>query len=927
MRGLLVVVAAVTLGGCRVDDTRHTPLDDDGGTDAGADPIDAPPGQPAIVVAPGPLGVGEGNATSLGVRLSAAPTGMVTVTYSAGGAGSGLAFTPASLVFTPASWSADQPIFIDALEDDDAADSQKVIVLSAAGHTGATVPISITDNDELGLFVTPPALDVTEGRTGKIQISLTAAPATTTTITLSSSSGAATVAPSSLMFTSTTWNQIQTAIVTGVDDGDVVPGAAVVTAAAPGMLSVDVAITVTDDDVLAITPSTTSLTIGEGQASTSFTVALTQLPPSAMTVTLMSSDPSVRVMPSTLTFTTMAAQAVTISSVADPDTADEAATVTLHGSLPGVADRTVAVAVNDDDVQAIVAAPTALTALERGAPVTFDVRLAYQPDSSATVALATLGSTRLSLDHPTLTFTAADYAIAQRVTVTPLSDPDLATSTVPIVLSCQDAPADVTVAVAITDADRQTLIATPTQRNVDEGAQATLAVNLGFVPSGTVTVTATSGSPLLGLGPTALTFDATTWSTPQAITLTAQTDADTADLETTVTWSGAAAPLTTVVPVTIVDQTVTDLIIAPSVRAIPESGTATFVVTLTAQPSAPVIGTITTSAAAIATAAPTTFTLDAGNWSSGVLVTVTGVHDPDVSDDTATITFAAGAASHSVTANVIDDDEVQVVVSATTVAVPEGGGATIDVTLSVAPDANTTVTITAPAGVALSTATLAFNSSDWSSPHPVVLTAVRDDDTDLGTTAVTFTPSPDGVAATVTVTESVDHTIVTGWPVAVGDPGERSIPSLHAWLAPSRDHDGAATLPACAQIDAIYAIGKSPSAGTVQVGMYAPDHDDEPDARVLDSGVRTLQPGVNRYTFTNLELCAGAPSAFLAARSSSGASLGFAQLGSSIPHCTRGGGGMPSSFGSGGTVCGSDDQPVAVWIVMHAKAACSCTPP
>ena len=924
---LALVAIVVVVAGCRIDDTRYIHPDDGGVADGGLDAIDAAPGQAAIMVTPDTLGVREGNATTVGVRLSRAPTGSVTVGFSAGGPTSGLTFTPASLTFTAATWAADQPIFIDALEDDDAADSQKVIVFSASEHTGMTVPISITDNDVLGLFVTPPALDVTEGRSGTLQISLTAAPATTTTVTLSSSAtDAATVAPSSLTFTGANWSEVQTAAIQGVDDADVTSDAAVVTVAAPGMLSVAVDVAVTDDDILAIVPSATSLTLGEGQASTGFTVALTQLPPSAMTVQLTASDPSVTVVPSTLTFTTMAAQAVTITGAPDVDYADEATTVTLHGSLAGVVDRVVAVAVTDDDTQAIIASPLNLTATERGAPRTFDVRLAYQPETSATVALATLGSTRISLDRPELTFTAGNYATTQRVTVTPLSDNDLVTSTVPIALSTQDAPVTVTVSVAVADADQQTLIATPASLNVDEGDQATFTVNLGFAPAGTVTVTAATGSALLGVTPGSLSFDAATWSTPRTVTLTAGVDADTADLDTLITLSGAAAPQSKVVPIRIIDQTVTELAVTPSAQTIPEGGTRTFVVRLSVQPSGPVVGTIMTDDAAIATVSPTMFTLDANNWSSGVTVTVTGVDDPDVGNDTATITFAAGPSTQSVTANVTDDDVLRVVVSDAAVSVPEGSGATIDVTLSAAPVANTTVTVTAPAGVSPSTATLSFNSSDWDQPQPVVLTAVRDDNITLDATTVSFTPSPSGVAATATVTESVDYTILTGWRGEVGDPGERTLASLHAWRAPTVDHDGPIALPACAQIDKIFAISKSPSSGTIQVGLYT-DAAGEPGTRVLDSASRILTPGLNTYTFTGLELCAGTATAFLAVRTAGGDALGIQQLATPVAHCTRGGGGMPGSFPSGSVVCGTDDQPVAVWFVMHAKAACSCTPP
>jgi|GEM_PF-3303069 len=932
MRGLVVAaIGALVLVGCRIDDVRYLNPDGDGGADAvdAVDAIDATPGTGTILAAPTDLTVQEGSATAAGVRLSMPPSAAVTVSVSAGGAASGLAFTPSSLEFTPANWSAEQAIFIDAVEDDDASDSRKVIVFSAPGYAAAMVPISITDNDVLALFVTPPALDVTEGRTGMLQISLTAAPATMTTVTLSSSApGVATVAPPSLTFTSANWSTVQSATVTGVDDPDIASGTAVVTVAAPGMNSAEVTVAVADDDVLAIVPSTTTLTIREGGTSMGFSVALTQPPPSPMTVQLTSSDPAVTVSPSTLTFTTATAQPVTINGVPDPDYADEAVTVTLRGSLPNVEDRLVAVAVTDVDIPAIVVSATSLSATERGAPVTLDVHLAYQPVASAVVVLATLGSTRISLDRTQLTFTAGNYATDQRVTITPLTDNDLAINNVAITLSTPDAPSNVGVTVSIADADRQTLVATPTSLNVDEGAQTTFTVNLGFVPSGSVSVAVAAGDSRLQLMPSSLPFDATTWSTPRTVTVTASTDVDTLDLLTMATLSGAAAPQPTVVPVRIIDRSVTELAVSPSMRTVAEGGTTTFVVTLTAQPSAPINGTVMTSDATIATVNRSTFVLDGANWNTGITVVVTGVPDANITDDTATITFATGAATRSTTVHVIDDDVLQVVLSTTDVRVPETGSATVNVTLSAAPVANTTVTVAAPAGIMASTASLAFNATDWNSPHPVVLTAERDDDVILDAKVVTFTPSPTGVAASATVTETVDFTIITGFPVPVADARARAVPSLHAWLAPNVDHDGPVALPACVEIDKMYAVSEVTSTETVQVGLYTPDGNGEPNVRVLDSASRVLAPGLNTYTFIGLELCARAPAVFLAVRTSANAMLGHQQLGAPIAHCTRngGGGGIPTSFQGGNISCNTDAQPVAVWFVVHAKTACNCTP-
>src|SRR5207237_948702 len=108
---------------------------------------------------------------------------------------------------------------------------------------------------------------------------------------------------SPLTFTPSNWNVFQDVTVAGVDDPDVGDEHVTVTAASTGLPSKDVTVTVTDDDVLGIVPSTSAITLGEAGSAT-FRVRLSAMPSSDVTVRVTSTDTgAATVGPASLTFT------------------------------------------------------------------------------------------------------------------------------------------------------------------------------------------------------------------------------------------------------------------------------------------------------------------------------------------------------------------------------------------------------------------------------------------------------------------------------------------------------------------------------------------------------------------------------------------------------------------------------------------------
>ena len=161
------------------------------------------------------------------VALFAPPTANVTVTV-AGHSGTDVTPSPITLTFTPQNWNTPKTVTVTAGEDDDAAHDTVTLTHSATstdtGYQGimiASVDVTVTDNDTLGMTVTPSTLDVDEGDTATYTVKLNTAPTGDVTVAIASDdTGAATVSPASLTFMPTDWNTPQTVTVTGVEDND-----------------------------------------------------------------------------------------------------------------------------------------------------------------------------------------------------------------------------------------------------------------------------------------------------------------------------------------------------------------------------------------------------------------------------------------------------------------------------------------------------------------------------------------------------------------------------------------------------------------------------------------------------------------------------------------------------------------------------------
>ncbi len=717
----------------------------------------------SIVVTDLALTVDEGGTGSVGVTLAFQPSTDTTVFINSSDP-TAATVNPTVLTFTAANYQTPQNITVRGIQDDDVANGTATLTLLSPGIANVTVAITITDDDVQAIQAVPTAVTVNENANANVAVRLAFRPAANVAVTVASADPtAATVNTAMLTFTPANYATPQNVRVTGIDDADTTDDSTQVVLSAAGLANANVAVTVVDDDVLNLNVTPTALTLQEGGAAGSFAVSLTQQPAADVAVTVASTDVgAATVAPGTLTFTAMnwdTPQTVTVTPVDDNDTRSE--TVTINVTSPGLTARAVSLTVTDDDTQAVQVAPGTLTITE-GANGVFGVSLAFNPVTPVTVTIVSGDTGAVSVTPATLTFTAANFATAQNVTVNAEQDADLANEAVTVTLTSPVAP-NVDVAVTVNDDDTQGLRLTQTTVALSEGRLTTVGVNLAFAPAADVTVTvASADAGAVTAGPATLTFTPANFSIPQLITLTAVQDDDTADESVAVTLTGGGATPSTIT-VTVDDDDLQGLVLSQTVVGLTEGGTATFDVSLQFNPVNPVTIAITSGDTGAVTGAPATLTFTAANFNTPQTVTLTGVEDDDVRDESVSINVAGAGVATVVTANVDDDDVQALVLSDQGLDVDEGGTATFTVRLQFNPLQNTSVTVVSAdtGAVGVAPQTLTFTAANYATPQTVTLTGVQDDDVrDESVLVTVFSSVAPNASLTANVTDDDTQRII-----------------------------------------------------------------------------------------------------------------------------------------------------------------------
>ncbi len=745
-----------------------------------------------------------GGTSTFTVRLNSRPTANVTITLTTTKPAEA-SVSPTTLTFTTANWNTAQTVTLTGLNDwIDDGDQAYTVNGTASGtdskYNGRTFNVSAVnlDDDEAGIAINPTSGLVTSesGSQATFTMVLTSQPSANVTIGLSSSNTAeGTVNPASLTFTSGNWNIAQIVTITGVDDAvaDGDQNYTIITAASSstdplynGINPTDVSVTNTDNDVVGVTVSPTSLTTNESGSPVTFAIVLNTKPTANVTINVSSSDLTEgTVSPSSVIFTTTdwnTPKTITVTPVNDDEDDGDInysiVTSNAQSTDPGYNNLNVSdVAVTNinDDVAGITVNPTSgLTTTEAGGTATFTIRLNSKPTANVTIGLSSSNTAEGSISPTSVTFTPSSWNTPQTITVTgvddDVDDDDVAYTIITAAATSTDSkynginPADVSV--TNLDNDNAGFTVTPTTglTTTEAGGTAQFTVRLNTCPTSNVTITLTSGNPAEGtIAPSTLTFTTANWNTAQTVTITGvDDDVDDDNVAYTITTNPAAStdgkysglnPAD--VSVTNTDNDTAGFTVTPTsgLTTTEAGGTAQFTIRLNTRPTSNVTIPISSSNTAEGTVSVPSVTFTPANWNVPQTITVTGVDD-NVDDDNVSYTAITGAATSTDTkynglnpANVsvtnTDNDTAGITVSPTSglTTTEAGGTATFTIVLNTRPTANVTIGISSSnsAEGTASPASVTITPTSWNIPVTVTVTGVDDfvDDGNIAYTIVT----------------------------------------------------------------------------------------------------------------------------------------------------------------------------------------------
>jgi len=737
-----------------------------------------------------------GGTADFQVSLTKAPTANVTIGLSSSNPGEGT-LSHSSLTFTPGDWSTPKTVTVTGVDDlaDDGDVAYSIITTAATsgdpaynGQNAPDVSLVNLDNDAAGIQVTPTSGTTSEsGGTATFAVVLTSRPAANVTVNLASSDTTeGTVSPAGLTFTPSNWNTAKNLTVTGVDD-NVVDGDVdytIITAPAVstdpnygGLNAIDVVVTNTDNDTASIVVSPTlGLVTTEAGGTAAFTIVLGSQPAADVTIGLSSSDASEgTVSPSSVTFTSSnwnSPRTVTVTGV-DDDAIDgdvDYAIVTAPATSSdpnynGLNAADVAVTNEDDDVPGIVVTPTSgLETSEDGTTATFTIVLATQPAADVTIDLSSSDVSEGTVSPSSVAFTSSTWNSPRAVTVTGvndnLADGDVAYTIITAAATSSDPAYNglnaADVSVTNEDNDVPGIVVSPTSglETSEDGQAATFTIVLATQPAADVTIGLSSSDTSEGtVSPQSVTFTTADWNSPRTVTVTGVED-DEIDGDAAYTIITAAATSNDGgysgldaddVAVTNDDNDVAAVIVTPTagLTTTEGGGTAEFIIRLASRPAAAVTIPLVSSDPEEGLPGAQSVVLDAGNWTTGVAVTVTGVDDQlvdggqaytiqtgDPTSDDPNYDALGADDVDDVTLTNVDDDAPAVIVTPTSgLTTSEGGGtAAFVVRLNKEPQASVTIplvsTDTAEGTLAVGSVTL--DSSNWSEGVTVTVTGADD---------------------------------------------------------------------------------------------------------------------------------------------------------------------------------------------------------
>jgi hypothetical protein len=658
-----------------------------------------------------------GGTATFTIVLTSEPTANVTITLASTDTSEGTV-SPTSVTFTPANWNVAQTVTVTGV-DDAIADGNIAYTITTTMTVGgdaiynaidpADVSVTNNDDDVAGITVSPTTVSIAEGgATATFNVNANTAPTADVTIALTTDAQC-NVLPTSVTLTAGNTTAVSVTV-TAVDDvavegnhtcaittGDPTSADTFYNVLGAGDVA-DVTANVADNDAQFAIASDQA-NVNEGTASSnsfSFTVTRTganQLPASVDLgyggATLGIDFEFASVNAGSLTGNTLSFPAntasITVSYNTIPnavDQADRTLTVTLSnpmisgtGSLGTSTANTV---ILDDDTAGVTVNPTiGLVTTEAGGTATFTIVLTSEPTANVTITLASTDTSEGTVSPTSVTFTPANWNVAQTVTVTgvddAIADGNIAYTITTTMTVGGDAtynaidPADVSV--TNNDDDTPGITANPNAGLVttEAGGTATFSVTLNSQPNADVVLSVTSNNPTEGtVSPTTLTFTDADWNIPQTVTITGQDDfvpdgdiayTITVALNSTTDTTGYAVVTDVIVNATNNDDDTPGVTITPLSGTVVEGGNVTYNVVLNTLPAADVVLTLSTlSTETTITTLPIALqlTFTPADWNVPQTVTLT-VADNALLDGTRTALITHTFASADMDYNALPD--------------------------------------------------------------------------------------------------------------------------------------------------------------------------------------------------------------------------------------------------------------------------------
>ncbi len=286
---------------------------------------------------------------------------------------------------------------------------------------------------------------------------------------------------------------------------------------------------------------------------------------------------------------------------------------------------------------------TGTLAIDEGSTGTFTVKLGATPTpaSNVTVTITSADTGAVTVNPPSLTFTTSNHTSAQTVTVTGVEDDnDGDNESVVLTVSATAGGLiadDVTKTVTVDDNEPTPTIVLSggsAALEIEEGESDTFTVKIDPPSTRSVEITLTSDDSDVTLDKTTLTFAANA-TAAQTVTVSVAEDNDNVNESVTITLDADGITVADAVKMIAVQDTPSGNLVLDSTAtlSIDEGGTGTFTVRLDTLPSENVTVNITSEDTNAVTVNPASLTFTASNYSTAQPVTVSGVHDSDITDE------------------------------------------------------------------------------------------------------------------------------------------------------------------------------------------------------------------------------------------------------------------------------------------------------